>query len=554
MCGIFGYIGYDIDIEVLRDDFNKMKGRGPDYSELKKIVFKNGKCIIFGFHRLSINDLSEAGNQPMILDQSTLVCNGEIFNHKNIEEDHEFNYKSNSDCESILHLYNKTSIMETVNTLDAEFAFLLYDNKKDILYAARDPFGVRPLFIGYDNKDNTYFSSEIKGISNLCVKINRFRPGCVWESSSKSYSRYYLYYYIDKFSIRESGDLDIILKNIRDKLTTAVHKRLMSDRPVGCLLSGGLDSSLISSIVSKQFKLQNKGELNTFSIGMKGSSDLYFANKVAEFIGSKHHHVELKKEDFLNAIEEVIYNIESYDTTTVRASVGNYLVGKYIKENTDITVVYNGDGSDEQSGYLYLKNAPNPREFSRECAYLLENIHMFDCLRSDRSISSKWSLESRTPFLDKDFVEYYMNIDTELKMYNGNKIEKELLRKAFNDGTYLPDEVLWRNKEAFSDGCSSSDDSWYKIIQNHIDTIITDEEFESEKIKYTHNQPELKESLYYRQIFDKYYPGHYNVIDNFWLPKWCGDQKDPSARELSMYKENVDMEDCYKEEAFCNIS
>ena len=236
---------------------------------------------------------------------------------------------------------------------------------------------------------------------------------------------------------------------------------------------------------------------------MKGSTDLYYAQKVADYIGSKHHHIELTSDDFLQAIPEVIYHIESYDTTSVRASVGNYLVGKYIKEHTNITVVFNGDGSDEQSGYLYLKNAPNEQAFKDECIYLLKKIHMYDCLRSDRSVSSNWSLESRTPFLDPNFVNYYMSIPTKLKMYD-EQIEKFLLRKSFEDGNYLPTEVLYRAKEAFSDGCSSNENSWHTIIQNFVADKITDDELKQAEILYPHNTPKLKESLYYRKIFDQF--------------------------------------------------
>ena len=234
---------------------------------------------------------------------------------------------------------------------------------------------------------------------------------------------------------------------------------------------------------------------------------------------------------------EVIYAIESYDTTTVRASTANYLVGKYIKENTTITVVYNGDGSDEQSGYIYLKNAPNKDEFNNECIRLLKEIHLYDCLRSDRSISSKWSLEARTPFLDKEFVEFYMSIDPTLKMYN-NKIEKYLLRKAFENDNFLPQDVLWRRKEAFSDGCSSNERSWHNIIKEHVDKIITEDEYKKQLNKFSghHNPPKTKEQIYYRMLFDKYFKNKEQVIPHFWMPKWCGNQSDPSARELSIYK------------------
>ena len=288
----------------------------------------------------------------------------------------------------------------------------------------------------------------------------------------------------------------------------------------------------MGSIVNYFFKQANHGQLNTFAIGLDGATDLKYAQKVAEHLHTNHINVILQEKDFLDAIPEVIYAIESYDTTTVRASVGNYLISKYIKENTDITVVYNGDGSDELGGYIYLKNAPNEMEFQNEVNKLIRNIHYFDVLRSDRSISSQWGLEARTPFLDKEFVSMYMSIQNRLKLHN--RMEKHLLRQAFDNTDLLPKDVLWRKKEAFSDGCSSNERSWHKIIQEHVDKEITDEEFELEKVKYKHNPPQLKESLYYRRIFNKYYPNRDNVIPYYWLPNWTT-EKDPSARELSNY-------------------
>jgi len=345
--------------------------------------------------------------------------------------------------------------------------------------------------------------------------------------------KYYNNNYKIESSFSKCRSEEFILTCIKNKLTKAVKKRLLSDRPIGALLSGGLDSSLIAGIICKIYKAANsKTQLQTFSIGLKDSPDNKYANIVANYIGSKHYTVECTEKEFLDAIPEVIYNIESYDTTTVRASVGNYLVAKYIKEKTDIVVVFNGDGSDEQSGYYYLSKAPNKEYFNNECLKLLDEIKYYDCLRSDRCVSSKWSLEARTPFLDKEFVEFYMSINPELKMYGEESgvIEKYLLRKAFSNKNIIPESVLWRKKEAFSDGCSNEKKSWHKIIQEHVNKIITDEEFLQRKDNYK-NPPQFKESYWYRKIFEEHYPGKGDIIPHYWLPNWT-DEKDPSAREL----------------------
>ncbi len=536
MCGIFGVVfnnkqDSSLNFEIINSYFQKIKNRGPDNSQLKFVYQDQNLDIVFGFHRLSINDLSSDGNQPMYNNDCILICNGEIYNFKNLRDKYDFDYKSNSDCEIILHLYLKFGIEETLKQLDGYYSFLLFDSKNKKLWAARDCFGVRPLFIGSDNNNNYFFGSELKSINGLASNVKRFPPGSFWElSCPENFQKFYHYDYPIKIESEE-----LIYQNINKLFTQAVKKRLMSDRPIGCLLSGGLDSSLVSSLVAREFKKNGKGVINTFSIGMSGSTDLYYAKKVADHIGSIHHHIELTPQQFLDAIPEVIYHIESYDTTTVRASVGNYLVAKYIKENTDCVVIYNGDGSDEQSGYLYLRNAPSEQEFQDECIKLMKEIHMFDVLRSDRSISSNWSLESRTPFLDQEFVQYYMTIDPKLKMYSSDRIEKYLLRKSFEHENLLPSEVLWRPKEAFSDGCSSQEKSWHKIIQEHVDKLVSDEQLSQAKEKYPHNTPVLKESLYYRDIFENYYKGNEHLIDHFWLPKWCGEQNDPSARALDIY-------------------
>jgi asparagine synthase (glutamine-hydrolysing) len=540
MCGIFA--GYTpmvcfLEMGILQSEFDKIQYRGPD---LTKFALDKNEHVALGFHRLAINGVGSTGDQPMTHPEDpdlVLVCNGEIYNHKQLIKENGFKTKSDSDCEVILHMYKKHGIRDTVKQLDGVFAFVIYDRKKDLMVAARDRFGVRPLFIGYESTFNrscpTFLSSEAKAISDLSEYVTPFPPGTVWFSDEP-----YLFsaYYNCSYPVTVEGTEEEMCQNIRELLTKSVEKRMMSEREIGCLLSGGLDSSLISALVSKNMRANGK-KLKTFSIGMEGSPDLEYAKKVAEHIGSDHHVVQLTSQEFLDAIETVIYNIESYDTTTVRASVGNYLVSKYIRANTNCKVVFNGDGADEVCmGYVYNQNAPSDEDFFYENIRLLREIHYFDVLRSDRSISSN-GLEPRTPFLDKDFVEYYMNIEPEFKRFGKNgKPEKYLLRKAFEGTGLLPDEVLWRHKCAFSDGVSSIENSWHKTLKEFVDSQLSDEEFEEIKKKTEHCRPILKESAFYRKIYESYYGEHVGLIPHFWMPRWT-DVVDPSARELSNYKE-----------------
>ena len=529
MCGFVAYYGDTHNLVSLEAEVNKIRYRGPDNSSHIQI----NNMVQFFFHRLSIIDISYAGNQPLKHpedDKLWLVCNGEIYNYKSLIEEYDLKTSSGSDCEVILHLYKLFGIEKTLDLLDGVYAFALYDENKKELIAARDPFGVRPAFFGKTHNGEIFISSEIKAISNICNSITPFPPGTYWRlSGGEEFFSHYNYTYKEGSGLSE----DDALRGIKEKLSSAVEKRLMSDREVGCLLSGGLDSSLIASLVSR---LSGK-KIKTFSIGMEGSPDLKYARMVADWIDSDHHEVMLSSEEFLNAIETVIYNIESYDTTTVRASVGNYLVSKYIKDNTDCKVVFNGDGSDEVCcGYIYNMNAPSKEELQEEAVRLIKEIHLFDVLRSDRSVSSN-GLEARTPFLDKDFVDFYMTIPPELKEFDKtNKIEKYLLRKAFESEALLPSEVLWRGKCAFSDGVSKIDNSWHTILQDFINKKISDKQFEKESKALRHCKPLLKESFYYRKIFEEHFENHVNVIPHFWMPKWT-DAIDPSAREISGYKE-----------------
>tara|TARA_Y100000591_G_scaffold1040_1_gene883 strand:- start:2851 stop:4449 length:1599 start_codon:yes stop_codon:yes gene_type:complete len=531
MCGILYYQGYqDISENDFNEAINKLNLRGPDNNNTMQIS-ENKKM---GFTRLSINDISSNGNQPLIKnDNYYLICNGEIYNHKELQQKNEFQTKSNSDCEIIIHMYEKYGIEKTIKSLDGVFAFVLYDKSKNKIFIGRDPYGVRPLFLGKTPNNELLICSEVKPISNLCSQIKRFPIGSFGELEGNLYDitfqRYHNYY----FTFNNDSE-EIIKEKIRQLFTQAVDKRLMSDRPIGCLLSGGLDSSLVSALVSRNYEPYT---LNTFSIGMKGSTDLYYANLAAKHIKSKHHNIELTNDDFLNAIEETIYMIESYDITTVRASVGNYLVGKYIKENTDCKVIYNGDGSEEIMGsYLWLSNIDNEEDFYTENLKLLTEISYYDVLRSDRSISDN-GLEPRVPFLDKKFVDYVMSIPPKYKMFGNGVIEKKILREAFANTNLLPNEVLFRKKEAFSDGVSSQEKSWFQIIQEHLETQISDEEFNLKQKIYTHNPPHTKEALYYRELFEKNFKNHSKIIPHFWMPnpKWCN-VTDPSARILDNYE------------------
>ena len=527
MCGITAILSdtslSDDYINKIKKEFMKIKHRGPDDTQ-----YYINNNIFVGFHRLSINDLSVNGNQPFIIENETdkyvLICNGEIYNYKSIINSHKYTLQSSSDCEVIIHMFKDYGFKKTIEQLDGVFSCILVHN--DIMYVARDPIGVRPLFMG--KKDGKFlYSSEIKSINNLCDNIEQFPPGSIWNSKDK---KYYKYYNIDiLYNKLGYVDKNNILYTIKHYLTEAVKKRIMSDRPIGCLLSGGLDSSLVAAILQQNISTK----LKTFSIGLEGASDLEYAKKVADYIGSDHTEVIISEEDMFNAIPQVIKSIESYDTTTIRASTPMYLLSKYIHENTNITVIYSGEGSDEASGsYLYFHKAPTYNEFRHESNRLMKDLHYFDVLRCDRTTAAH-SLEVRVPFLDKDFLNYYMNIDPRFKHPDYGDIEKYMLRKAF-DNRLLPEDVLWRTKEAMSDGISKKENSWFSIIQNKVNKIYTDAEFKQKQNKYEKNKPMLKESLYYRELFANDYKLQDNIIPYYWLPKWCGDIVEPSARILKI--------------------
>lgn len=534
MCGIFFVHGSPDSQECIKAAMT-IQPRGPDHTSMQF-----DKDTFMCFQRLAINDLSDAGNQPMFDKNIYLLCNGEIYNCKELNEVHSLPVQSSSDCESILRLY-QTFVAQSPNIstiayqmtylLDGEFAFVIHDKERNVIIAARDPHGVRPLFYYYDPiKQQIGFASELKALHALSPEAKQFEPGTVmvYDINTKLISwQAYINFPVIPIKGAEA-DESFYISRIRETFTNAVTKRLMSERPVCALLSGGLDSSLVASIVARHIAPQ---KLNTYCIGFEGSPDLHYANLVAEHINSNHHIVQVTEQDFLDAIEETIKIIESYDITSVRASVGNLLVSKYIAKTSECKVVFNGDYSDEVcGGYLYLKKAPSPQAFHDECSSLVQNICYFDSLRSDRTISSQ-GLEARVPFSDKFFVTQYMSIDPELRMSDA-RIEKYLLRKAFEKDNLLPKEVLFRQKEAFSDGVSKPERSWHNVIKEHIDTKVTDEEFQQNQHAFAINPPPTKEAYYYRKVFEQYYPNMGHVVPKFWLPSWSGDMKEPSAREL----------------------
>lgn len=535
MCGIFFYQNNNkktLRYEELKKSFKKSKYRGPDGSHIQYRQTETTTTFL-GFHRLKINDVTSNGNQPFEHNNSSLICNGEIYNFKELIYKYNLNCKSNSDCEVIIHLYQKIGFIETVKELDGVFAIVLIDNNSGIVYCARDPIGVRSMYM-YNDNGIIAVASELKSLVNLRIdntKITQFTPCHVW-NSTHGYTKYWNIQ-LKCNQLSNIASIAIIKTNIVNLLINAVKKRMISDRPIGCLLSGGLDSSLIASILCKLLKEKNGCNLKTFSVGLVDSPDLKHARDVAAYIGSDHHELILTESQMINGIEKTIYHLETYDTTTIRAGTPMYLLGKYIKENFDTTVIFSGEGSDELSGsYLYFHNAPNKLEFQTEIHRLVEDLSYFDVLRCDKTISAN-GLEVRVPFLDKEFASYYIAIDPKYKLPQMNrtgKMEKHLLRHAFDNGL-LPSHVLWRKKEGMSDGVSSQNNSWYSIIQAHVEKLPVSEN----PSQYTFNQPMFKESLYYRDIFTKYFPGCEKTIPYYWLPKWSGDVVDPSARILPVY-------------------
>jgi len=676
MCGIFTLLNYEnkYSIEFITQQFKNGSARGPENSQLSKVSRK----AMMGFHRLAINGLTQESSQPIIKGDLILICNGEIYNYKelyalmtdnrgkyinnyeeylisnNLDENAPVLPNTHSDCEIILWIYERYGIEHTLQLLDGVFSFILLDQRSSIgepmIYIARDPYGVRPLYcihqieesddnlsaipgdkhflknIPYYLSGNTRnlqntasvhttqestigFASELKVLSKFVndmpscrYKVEQFQPGTysIYTFSDKVCSQWKpisqnIRYHRMAFSKiaklkREEVDIltnvplyinavpryndlyfsskkrDIYLENANDTphlirditrgiqthLVEAVEKRCSTtERPIACLLSGGLDSSLITALVSEYHKRHELPQIETYSIGLRHSVDLKYAKLVAEHLGTKHTEIIISEKEMCHAIPNVIRAIESYDTTTVRASIGNYLLGEYISKHSEAKVIFNGDGSDELlGGYLYMKNAPDALEFDRECRRLLTDIHTFDVLRSDKCISSH-GLEPRTPFLDRAWTQYYLSISPNIRHFP-EEIEKYWLRYAFSKSQYtpasgldslLPDEVLWRKKEAFSDGVSGTHRPLYQILQDFCDMVVPLDGFLNyvEKKQYQPamkdvrtNIPQTSEQYYYRCIFERFYPGMGDIIPYFWMPKYIK-ATDASARTLSTY-------------------
>lgn len=569
MCGIFALLNTNnfdnTQKKIISEQFNKGKRRGPEYSKLEDQYMK----MYLGFHRLAINGLNSESNQPIVINDIVLICNGEIYNYKQLYNDVNVKPTTDSDCEVIIHLYINYGIEQTLNMLDGVYSFILYDTNKDKnnVYVARDPFGVRPLYKLYNMNDvdelfNIYgFASELKCLEYFYnqntnnYRIEQFKPGTYsvfqynndlkfrWNEiiSNKSY---FLPSFIITSPINDiSESKEKFFSCISNGLNNAIIKRCVTtERPVACLLSGGLDSSLIAALVADYFRGNGK-QIETYSIGLKNSEDIKYARIVADYIQSNHTEIIVTEEQMFNAIPEVIKAIETYDTTTVRASIGNYLIGKHIARNSDAKVIFNGDGSDELfGGYLYMNKCPDDIEFDKEIRRLLKDIHNFDVLRSDKSISSN-GLEPRTPFLDRNFINNILSIPTYFRNHNNFGLtEKYLLRNSFTHLFYsdclgrqiLPDEILWRKKEAFSDGVSSQGRSLFTILQEKISKSMNEEQCSLQTDYINSKQGIELEKIYYKQIFDKEFPNCSHIIPYFWMPKYTN-AYDPSARTLDVY-------------------
>ena len=521
MCSIIGYCGPVADMAALQAGFARTKSRGPDDSR----TVQAGEGLL-GFHRLAIMGLTPQGMQPFVLDGSYAVCNGELYGFEKLKQElteKGYTFHSGSDCEILLPLYREYGV-DMFAMLDAEFACILYDGRTDEFIAARDPIGIRPLYYGYDARGSVIFASEPKNLLGLTDKIMSFPPGHYYKNG-----KFVCYHDIAKVDRFCYDELEICCRNIREKLVAGVEKRLVADARVGFLLSGGLDSSLVCAIAAQK----SRTPIKTFAIGMDTDAiDLKYAREAADYIGSDHTEVIITKEDVLSSLETVVELLGTYDITTIRASMGMYLICKAIHEQTDIRVLLTGEISDELFGYKYTDFAPSAQAFQEEAAKRVRELHMYDVLRADRCISVN-SLEARVPFGDLDFVQYVMSIDPKKKQNTYGK-GKYLLRRAFQ-GDWLPESILWREKAAFSDavGHSLVDD-----LKEYAEARYTDEEFEARRQKYGHARPFTKESLLYREIFEKYYPGQSEMVVDFWMPNksWEGcDVDDPSARVLANY-------------------
>ena len=521
MCSIMGYCSRSAAFDVFKKGFDKTISRGPDDSR----IIDTGDGFL-GFHRLAIMGLTPSGMQPFKLGKSYVVCNGEIYGFEKLKQElsKKYAFESDSDCEILLPLYKEYGT-EMFAMLDAEFACIIYDGEAKEYIAARDPIGIRPLYYGYDKNGATIFASEAKNLVELTDKIMPFPPGHYYKGG-----QFVCYCDIAKVDAVCHDDLETVCRNIRDKLVAGVEKRLVADAKVGFLLSGGLDSSLVCAIAAKK----SKEPIKTFAIGMSEDAiDLKYAKQVAEYIGSDHKEVFMTPDEVLASLETVIQLLGTYDITTIRASMGMYLVCKAIHEKTDIRVLLTGEISDELFGYKYTDFAPDATAFQEESQKRIRELHMYDVLRADRCISVN-SLEARVPFGDIDFVKYVMSIDPELKLNKYGK-GKYLLRHAFEEGDYLPEEILWREKAAFSDAVGHS---MVDYLKEYAEETYSDEEFESLCMKYAYARPFTKESLLYREIFERYYPGQAEMVVDFWMPnkEWEGcDVNDPSARVLSNY-------------------
>ena len=507
MCGIVCAFDLKKNQKELRPQLLEMskllRHRGPDWSGIY-----SSENAIMGHERLAIVD-PNSGKQPLYSPNKKIIlaANGEIYNHLELREQlkNKYEFSTQSDCEIILALYQEKGI-DFIDDLNGIFAFAIYDSINDEFFIARDHMGIIPLYMGWDKDGTFYVASELKALEGVCSKIELFPPGHYMHSRDKTPNKWYKRNWIDYEAVKNNKTS---ISDLHDALSDAVHRQLMSDVPYGVLLSGGLDSSITSALAKKFSSKRVESndtqsawwpQLHSFSVGLVGSPDLEAAKKVSEYIGSIHHEVIFTIQEGLDALRDVIYHLETYDVTTVRASTPMFLMARSIKSH-GIKMVLSGEGADELfGGYLYFHKAPSAEEFHKETVRKLEKLHQYDCLRANKSLAA-WGIEGRVPFLDKEFIDVAMRINPKDKMINSKRMEKWVIRKAFED--YLPESVAWRQKEQFSDGVGYS---WIDTLKEVVELAVTDEQMSNAHYRFPLQTPQNKEEFYYRSIFEEHFP------------------------------------------------